>query len=95
MQVKNGLYFLHEHPWQAKSWKEDKMQQLLNLPGVVKVRGDMCEFEMVQEDGQGKGRVRKMTGFATNAPEIAKELGRTCEGGHRHIQLIGGRAKAA
>ena len=95
IQIKNQLYFLHEHPWRARSWKEEEMRQLLAIPGVVKVRGDMCQFDMIQEDGQGIGRIRKSTGFATNSPQIAAQLSRVCQGGHRHIQLISGRAKAA
>ena len=91
----NKLYFLHEHPWTARSWTEPEMKKLLSTPGVFKVKGDMCEFEMTQEDGQGVGRIRKSTGFATNAPQLARRLAKTCTGQHRHIHLIGGRAKAA
>ena len=55
----------------------------------------MCQFDMMQEDGQGVARIKKTTGFATNAPELAKRLLRTCTGQHRHILLMGGRAKKA
>ena len=40
----------------AKSWKEEEMRKLFQMPGVIKVKGDMCEFEMIQEDGQGVGK---------------------------------------
>ena len=50
---------------------------------------------MTQEDGQGVGSIKKTTGFATNAQELAAALSRVCRGKHRHIQLIGGRAKRA
>ena len=65
------------------------------MPWVIKVKGDMCEFDMYQEDYKGIGQIRKSTGFATNAPALAKTLSRACSGNHRHIQLIGGRAKKA
>ena len=42
-----------------------------------------------------KDMSRSPTGFMTNAEQIARRLGRRCEGGHRHISLIGGRAKKA
>ena len=63
--------------------------------GIIKVKGNMCEFDIAQADGQGLGEIRKSTGFVTNAPEIAKKSARTCSGKHRHIQLVGGRTKAA
>ena len=36
MQHANGRYFLHEHPLGAKSWKEENMQDVANLPGVIR-----------------------------------------------------------
>ena len=95
IQMNNGIYFLHEHPWTATSWNYKPMQNLMQKNGVIKVRGDMCMFDMVQEDGEGVGQIKKPTGFVTNAPEIAKQLQRVCNGRHRHIQLVGGRAKCA
>jgi len=50
---------------------------------------------MVQEDADGPALIKKPTAFMTNAPEIAKRLTQKCEGGHRHITLIDGRAKRA
>lgn len=44
------------------------MRTLLAEPNVISVKGDMCEFDIVQEDGLGIGKIRKTTGFATNAP---------------------------
>ena len=62
---------------------------------VQKVKGDMCEFGMTQEDRQGTGHVKKSTGFMIHAPAIATALAQTCQGGHRHITLVNGRAKQA
>ena len=48
IQMNQGLYFLHEHPWNAASWQHEGIQQMLNRRGVTKVRGDMCSFGMAQ-----------------------------------------------
>ena len=57
------MCFLREHPWNARSWKETEMRKLLGMPGVVRIRGDMCEFEMTQQDGTGVGIIKKATGL--------------------------------
>ena len=54
IQAQNGLYFLHEHPDQASSWKHEKMVKLLGRKGVKRVTGDMCQFGMTQHDEQGE-----------------------------------------
>lgn len=104
MQYDRGRYFLHEHPWPAESWNEPEMQELLTLPGVRKVKGPMCRWDMRAEDKrglQGEGFVRKETGWVTNCPAIAEVLEGVCSNydgsrpWHRHIHLIGGLAKAA
>ena len=38
LQQANGLYGLHEHPWEARSWKNDKMQGLLRSPDVTLIK---------------------------------------------------------
>ena len=51
---------------------------------------------MKDEDNNGKGFVKKPTGFMTNACKIADSLEKDCTGDHRHIVLIGGgRARRA
>ena len=55
----------------------------------------MCTFGMTQSDAQGEALIKKMTGFMTNSPEIAKQLNSKCSGDHRHIQLFNGRAAKA
>ena len=39
--------------------------------------------------------VKKPTTFMTNSPCIANRLSTKCQGGHKHITLLGGRAKRA
>ena len=78
IQVDQGLYFLHEHPDGASSWKNTKVQKIANTPGVYRVKGDMCTWDMKQEDEQGEGVIRKRTGFMTNSQELAKGLEKKC-----------------
>ena len=52
------------------------------------------------DGGTGLAKVRKDTGFMTNAWEIAKRLDRPCTitlgyDWHEHVALISGKAKAA
>ncbi len=61
-ELKNGRYFLHEHPASAKSWQLPEMIQLLTHPGVVKVVGHMCAYGMKSTDEKGEGLVKKPTG---------------------------------
>ena len=94
-QHQNGRFFLHEHPANASSWKDEKVVKLQSLDGVFTVKGPMCRWEMISEDAQGVGYVKKDTKYITNSEEIAKVLDGCCNGGHRHVHLINGRAKFA
>ena len=80
-QVDGGRYFLHEHPYWATSWQMEKVQTLLDVPKVQKVRADQCQFGQEIKSGQHKGApINKPTGFMTNSECIAKVLSRTCQG---------------
>ena len=46
-QCEEGRLDLHEHPDRATSWHEDC------LPGVRRVRTDMCRFGMIANDIDG------------------------------------------
>ena len=50
---------------------------------------------MTSTDKMGEGLVRKPTGFMTNAEFLENRLSLKCCGGHRHVTLTDGRAKAA
>ena len=97
-QLKRGKHFLHEHPWTARSWKLDFIQDLLNDERVHLVEGHMCDFGMTShvngKHGE-RGLVKKPTGFMTSSYEIAQLLNRKCSGGHQHVPLVGGRAAGA
>ena len=88
IQIDNGMYFLHEHPYSAKSWDLPEVKSISQQPGVETIRGDMCCFGMYQDTPGGPMLVKKPTGFMTNAAGISAELGIKCEGGHKHIQLL-------
>ncbi|CAK0839220.1 unnamed protein product, partial [Prorocentrum cordatum] len=100
---KPGRYFLHEHPWSARSWDEDIVKELVAHPGVFTVKGPMCRWGMKltnPRSGQEEF-VRKETGWVTNHPGLARRLQGTCSNvdgraeWHRHITLVGGIARFA
>ena len=37
IQMRNGLYFLHEHPAQARRWKDDEVTRIMIIKGVITV----------------------------------------------------------
>ena len=95
IQWEQGLYFLFEHPWTATSWENEQVQEIWDLHGVQRVKGDMCQFGMVQHEGGEEVSVKKPTGFMSNSPKICERLRKLCPGKHKHISLTGGRAKIA
>ena len=77
LQSKAGRYFLHEHPWTARSWNLDCVEEVSQLPNVQKVQTHMCRFGMeshINEKNGEKGPVMKPTGFLTNSWCVADEL---------------------
>ena len=95
IQHENGMYFLHEHPHSATSWGMPEVKEILGLEGVEMVKGDMCAFGMYQDTEDGRKLVMKPTGFMTNAKELGRELNVQCDGQHKHVTLVNGRAKKA
>ena len=91
-QCNRGGYALFEHPRNAKSWHEECLRSLMEEPGMRKVECDMCAFglKVVPE-----GFSRKPTTLLTNSEEIAKQVGRKCNGRHFHVPLLHGLAKKA
>ena len=73
-----GLYFLHEHPEGASSWKEPSVQRLLHDYRVHECTGHMCQFGMTSIDRGGEAPVKKPTRFMTNSPCVANQLSRRC-----------------
>ena len=76
-QLRNGRYFLHEHPAFATSWQEEAMKELMNEPDVETAVCDQCMYGCQSFDGSP---VKKPTMFLTNAPELTKRLRSRCAG---------------
>ena len=91
-QIRQGRYFLFEHPLGATSWNEEAVRQVQELEGVLKVECDMCRFNL-RVDGEHLNK--KPTGLLTNSEEMARMLGRRCQGGHQHKPLLNGTAVKA
>ena len=93
LQRKN--FFEHEHPSTATSWSLPFVLEMLLRDDVNLVEVDMCNFGMMSSDAEGEGLVRKRTKILTDSDEVAKRVARKCTKDHRHVNLIGGRAKRA
>ena len=100
MQRRRGKFFLHEQPWGAWSWHFDFVQELMQKPDVLYVKGAQCPFGQWSVDMEGWGLVEKETGWLTNSQSIADKVGVPCSNKvpgavkHRHVHLVGGRASA-
>ena len=51
MQVKEGRFFVHEHPHDAASWAEDCIVKILAMDGVDTAKVDMCALGMRVDTG--------------------------------------------
>ena len=100
-QISMGVYFLHEHPAMATSWKEPCVERLLTQEGVSRVRADQCQLGQENDVGDP---VMKPTGFMSNSEELLRALGRRCFGkgglcsrpkGGRHAHCLGKVARRA
>ena len=102
MQINEGRYFLHEHPWGAWSWRVPAMQRLMQHSQVRSVKGHMCAQGMYIEDRDGSALAFKPTGWVSNSKHVLNELNKQCinlrsnpEHYHRHADLQHGAAARA
>ena len=95
LQMKAGRHFVHEHPWGSSAWKLPEMLQFILEFGVESVKTNMCSFGMMSRDENGPGLVSKPTRIMSSAVEVLKKIEKPCRGGHRHVHLVAGKAKAA
>ena len=98
IQVKEGRYFLHEHPAGASSWALDDIKDLEKETGVKIAVADQCMYGLKTYGKDKKVQdkaARKRTKFMTNSQCMAEELSKRCRGEHAHQALEGGRAKEA
>ena len=94
-QLRQCLYFVHEHPESAESWKAPCVARLLRSPGVMVSVIDQCRYGLQARDEQGLGPARKPTRIVTNSVGVNREMQLRCGGCKRHVQLRRGRAKGA
>ena len=95
IQLRGNRHFVHEHPAGSTAWKMTEMQQFILTHGTETVITNMCSFGMTAKDEQGEGLVCKPTKIMSSSEEVLKRIRRPCTGGHRHVHLISGKAKAA
>ena len=68
----------------------DEIAEVLDSPGVVRRRLDMCRFNLRAKANGEEGFVLKPTSIMTNSQVLGNHLARRCLGNHKHIQLKGG-----
>ena len=78
IQMREGRYFLHEHPLSATSWQLPSVKAMLSKHGIISTYVNMCAYGMTSKDEGGKGLVSKLTRFMTNSPAIADKLASKC-----------------
>ena len=95
LQMDLGRGFIFEHPLTASSWHQESLAYLMNDPRVWTAEVHMCAYGLHAVDELGEGLVMKPTWILTNIEPVAKSLtGRYC-GDHRHVHLVGGKARGA
>ena len=95
LQAEQGRWLLHEHPNSATSWKMREMLQLCNDLEIQRAVAHIVRYGMQSSDELGADKVKKPTGFLNNSLMLKDQLSNKCLGGHGHIQLVGGRARAS
>ena len=77
------------------------MQSIIELMRdcrVMVVEAHQCRYGLtshISSKGGERGPVKKATGFMTSSRYIADQLSKKCDGSHKHVHLMGGRAAAA
>ena len=97
IQLKEGRYFIHEHPAGATSWRMEVIRKLWGEEGVRAVVADQCESGLMSHDRWGTAPAKKPTRFLTNSWHVAEALSMRCQNENRaakewlrHVKLIGG-----
>ena len=97
IQVRGGMYFLHEHPAQATSWTLPVVTEFCaRYPHLYAVTAAMCQFGLETTGSDGETRpAQKLTRWLTNSPCLAETLERSCPKDHQHGHLLGKQAQEA
>ena len=67
-QIRNGKFFLHEHPNSALSWKTKPILRMLKLEGVSTVVNDQCMFGLIAKGPDGTSLpAKKPTRWMSNS----------------------------
>ena len=94
-QARAGRKFVLEHPATASSWQTVLIHKLFRERCVGRVLFDFCMLGMMSEDKDGRAPAMKRTANMTNSTALLRGLAEfKCVGGHRHVQLVSGRAAA-
>ena len=80
-----GRFFLHEHPWTARSWFMLEVSQLSNIRHVRLVQGRICQFAMRSECNGSVGPVLKPTGFLIDSFCVAHQKHHQKHHGERQV----------
>merc|ERR1712051_23843 len=72
IQLKEGRYFIHEHPAGAISWRMEVIKKLWGEEGVRAVVADQCEYGLMSRDRWGSAPAKKPTRFLTNSWHAAE-----------------------
>ena len=95
LQAKLGGSFVLEHPKSSTAWSLPAVARLMEVPGLQSQTFHVCCYGLKARDKFGEDWVNKPTMIMTNSEAIAQKASARCTGGHRHVHLIGGKAKAA
>ena len=91
-QHEEGLWFILEHPRGASSWNQEEVGALKAMEGVYEVNLDQCQFGQWSYDKDGTALALKPTRILTNMRSAMEVVGKRCQGGHRHVTLLNGKA---
>ena len=98
IQLREGRWFLHEHPAGASSWGLEEVRKMEKEEGVTIRVADQCMYGLktLSKDKIIRDKaVGKRTKFMTNSQGLAIELSQRCNASHQHQELVSGRAKGA
>ncbi len=70
------------------------MTTFMDEIGVDTIAVHTCRFGMETHDEKGDEPIKKPTGVLSNSAFVRDQLSRKCLGGHGHVALLGGRARA-
>ena len=66
-QINSGKYYLHEHPMDAKSWKESGMVALIKKEYNILTRTDQCQYVSWIKNKSAWTEATKKPKFLTNS----------------------------